>query len=183
MFIVQFDFFFFELTGQVLAYFSLFLWFSLMMLYFLLPWLFLALYCSSSLKYIDKALKSELNVFSSREDLCLIFVSCFGCYEPWITENKFPVFLLVSPAPSSHPLEVKLGTGKFVSESLLPQSVALRGPGLMCKLYFIRILSLRVHGPKLQSLWPPWNQRSSLSSLANAFRAMGSCISELPATS
>lgn len=164
MFIVQFDFFFFELTGQVLAYFSLFLWFSLMMLYFLLPWLFLALYCSSSLKYIDKALKSELNVFSSREDLCLIFVSCFGCYEPWITENK-------------------LGKGKFVSESLLPQSVALRGPGLMCKLYFIRILSLRVHGPKLQSLWPPWNQRSSLSSLANAFRAMGSCISELPATS
>lgn len=152
MFIVQFDFFFFELTGQVLAYFSLFLWFSLMMLYFLLPWLFLALYCSSSLKYIDKALKSELNVFSSREDLCLIFVSCFGCYEPWITENKFPVFLLVSPAPSSHPLEVKLGKGKFVSESLLPQSVALRGPGLMCKLYFIRILSLRVHGPKLQSL-------------------------------
>lgn len=34
--IVQFDFFFYELPGQVLAHFSLFLWFSLRMLYFLL---------------------------------------------------------------------------------------------------------------------------------------------------
>lgn len=60
----------------------------------------------------------------------------------------FPAFQHLKPVPnfsSSFPSTKQpslpssggqIGKGKFVSESLIPQSVALRGPGLMWELFY-----------------------------------------------
>ena len=190
MFIVQFDFFMNCLVKSWLI--DLFFSYGSHTRCFIssCAWLFLAVYYSLPLNYIcGDALKSRINVPSSREDLYLTLSGALRTLLAWDylkqVSNFFPLFPQHQGSLPCSPLEVELGRGKFVSESPLPQGYSpLVSQFNVGRIFLLtRFLNLGGHGPKLQSPLPVLegcqNQRQSLSSWV----CMGSRISGFPAVS